>query len=364
MRIVRYYPRAMIGDGGMTGAVKRWSQGLVNAGAEAVIAFDKPVGKPERTDHLNSNGVEWVRVKHIGKTGMRVPVGLDKVFDGADLVVLHSGWVPHGIRAAGVARKMNIPYLLEPRGAYDPHIVRRRRMRKQAWWSAWERDLVMNSRAIHVFFEPERPHLRALGYPGPLVVASNGVDPPPDSGWDGGSDGYILWLGRFDPEHKGLDLLLQALRILPEEGRRELRLQGPDWRGRKASVVKLVDSLGLQKWVTVGEAVYGAEKRRLLCSAAGFVYPSRWDACPNSVLEAVASGVPTLTGPYPLGAFLASHGGAFVAEARAESLAKGLRQLQSEEAPEVAAKGARIVAEQLSWDQVARTWLSQVETLL
>ena len=32
---------------------------------------------------------------------------------------------------------------------------------------------------------------------------------------------------------------------------------------------------------------------------------SRWDACPNAVLEAVALGVPTLVTPYPLGRFLA-----------------------------------------------------------
>ena len=54
--------------------------------------------------------------------------------------------------------------------------------------------------------------------------------------WDGGSGGYVLWLGRFDPEHKGLDLLLQALALLPSRERPTLRIHGPDWRGRKQKV--------------------------------------------------------------------------------------------------------------------------------
>ena len=40
MRIVHYYPRALVGDGGMTGAVRRLSGALSEAGAEAVIAYD------------------------------------------------------------------------------------------------------------------------------------------------------------------------------------------------------------------------------------------------------------------------------------------------------------------------------------
>jgi glycosyltransferase involved in cell wall biosynthesis len=342
----------------MTGAVRRWSQGLVNAGAEAVIVFDRGIDPP-----VNGK-VEWVRVKHVGRTGMRFPIDLERAFRGADLVVLHSGWVPHGIRAASVARKMNIPYLLEPRGAYDPHIVGRKRVVKKTWWTAWERDLVMNARAIHVFFESEQAHVRALGYPGPFVVASNGVEVPPDSAWDGGSGRYLLWLGRFDPEHKGLDLLVQAVSMIPEEERRELRLHGPDWRSRKQSVGEMIDSLGLNDWVKIGDAVYGETKRDLLTMAAGFVYPSRWDACPNSVLESVAMGVPTLGTTYPLATYLASHGGALSSDVTPSSIAGGLKRLLGEEASGIGAKGARIAAERFNWDQVARSWLLQVEALL
>lgn len=358
MRIVRYYPRALVGDGGMTNSVKKWSAAMARAGNHVVIAYDQGVEPP--TD----SPIEWIPIPHSGRTRTKVPVGLDGVLQGADLLVLHSGWAFRNVRAGSAARKAGVHYILEPRGAYDPHIVGRKRLLKRAWWTAFERPLVHGAHAIHLFFDEERPHLEALDYRGPFVVASNGVDTPEGDLWDGGSGGYVLWLGRFDPEHKGLDILLDAVRALPPGRRPDLRLHGPDWRGCKAEVGRVIDELGLGDHVALGPAVYGAEKRRMLVRAAGFVYPSRWDACPNSVLEAVSLGIPTLVTPYPLGQYFAARGAVFLADGEPEALADGLRRLLSPEAVAVGQRGAEIARTELSWDSVARTWLGQVAALV
>jgi len=358
MRIVRYYPRAMVGDGGMTSAVRNWSQAMGRCGAEAVIAYDAGVTPPDDAY------VEWVQVRHAGRRGLKFPLGLEEVLEGADVLVLHSGWTLRNVRAAAAARKLGVPYVLEPRGAYDPHIVSRKRWLKKVWWAAWERRLVHEARAIHVFFEPEREHLAALGYRGEIIVASNGREAPEGSSWDGGSGGYVLWLGRFDPEHKGLDLLLDAMRLLPASERPKLRLHGPDWRARKETVRQWIRDKDLDAWVTVGDAVHGDQKRELLTRATGFVYPSRWDACPNSVLESVALGVPTLVTPYPLGCFFTDKGGALLAESDAEGLAKGLVTLRDDHAAGVGRTGAQVVRDELAWDTVARLWLDQAGGLL
>jgi glycosyltransferase involved in cell wall biosynthesis len=358
LRIVRYHPRALVGDGGMTNSIKKWSRGMVKAGSRVTVVCEDGV-EPPGDDRL-----EWRPILHRGPGALKAPVGLEGVFEGADVVVLHSGWTYHNVRAAATARKLGIPYFLEPRGAYDPSIVHRRSLAKKAWWLALEGRLVHGARAIHLFFEQERPHLDALGYRGAVLIASNGVDAPPHDLWDGGSGGYILWLGRFDPEHKGLDILLRAMKRLAAADRPALRLHGPEWRGRKRDVQSMIEALGLQKHVTVGPAVYGEEKRRLLVQAAGFVYPSRWDACPNSVLEAISLGVPTLVTPYPLGRSFAEKQGAILAESDPASLADGLRSLLSEDATAIARRGAEITRTELSWDQMARTWLAQAQSLL
>jgi glycosyltransferase involved in cell wall biosynthesis len=358
MRVVHYYPRALVGDGGITNAVRKLSQGMVNAGADVVVAHDTGLAAPAPT------AVQWVPVRHQGRTGMRVPVGLELALEDADVAVLHSAWTLHNVRAAAVARKLEVAYVPMPRGAYDPGIVSRRRLLKKLWWLAAERKLTRRALAIHVFFEEERAHLERLGYHGPLIVAPNGVEPPEGVTWDGGSGGYVLWMGRFDPDHKGLDLLLEGVKLIDEARRPQVRLHGPDWRGRKSEVAAMIAELGLEPWVVIGDPIHGETKWRTLAAAAGFVYPSRWEGFGNSVAEACSIGLPTLCTPYPLGQFLAARGGALVAEPTASELASGLQKLVDDDAAEIGRKGAKVVREEISWDAVARSWLDQAETLL
>jgi len=217
---------------------------------------------------------------------------------------------------------------------------------------------------VHCFFGEEQDYLRRLGVDVPVVVAPNGFSVDGATTWQGSREGNVVWLGRFDPECKGLDLLLAAMRLLPRDERPRLAMHGPDWNGQKSIVIRLTGELGLEDWVTVGEAVYGDDKSRLLESAAGFVYPSRWEAFGLSVVEAVSLGIPTLVTPYPLGRFLAGEAGAILAELTAPALADGLRRLRAPESVEVGKRGAALVREAFSWNVVAESWLEQVEGLL
>jgi glycosyltransferase involved in cell wall biosynthesis len=358
MRIVIYYPRAAVGDGGMSRAVRRLARELAAEGADVAMVFDER-GGPKRHD-----AVCWRHLSHAGAGWFRVPVGLRDVLAGADVLLLESGWVLHNVRAAAAARRAGVPYVVGPRGAYDRQLLRRRAAMKRAWWAVAERDLVARARATHVFFGSEIAHLRALECRGPTIVAPNGVDPPVGYAWDGGTGGSVLWIGRFDAEHKGLDLLLRAVAEADPDEVPPLRLHGPDWRGMKEVVRRAVEVMGLRDRVSVGEPLYGPAKLAALASASAFVYPSRWEAFGNSPAEAVAMGVPTVMTPYPLARVLAERGGAFLATATRESLAGALRRATSAEGARVGAAGARVIRAEFSWREVARSWLEQLERVL
>jgi glycosyltransferase involved in cell wall biosynthesis len=356
-RIVLSYPRAVVGDGGLSLATRRLAREIADSGQSVLVAFD------EGDAPVDTNDLQWVRVRDLGAGRVRVPIGLDHVLTTGDLLLLKSAWVAHNSFAGRVARRTGVPYVLAPRGAYDPYILQRRACTKQIWWRAFEKGLLERARAVHVFFESQRRDIESLGYRGPLVVAPNGVDRPKVT-WDGGSGGYLLWIGRFDYEHKGLDLLLQAMKLIPRNERMPLRLHGPDWRDRKRVVIGLIRDLELDDSVVVGEAVFGEQKSALLRSAAGFVYPSRWEAFGNSPAEAIAMGVPTLMTPYPLARSVAERGGAILVDPTPAALADGLRRLGSAEAGAVGREGSRIIQEEFDWPTVARSWTAQLEALM
>jgi glycosyltransferase involved in cell wall biosynthesis len=360
VRIVRYYPRALAGDGGITGAVRRWSEAFVKQGATSVIAYLDGTGEPP----LQANGVIWAPIRHVGYNGFQAPIGLRSVLRGADVLVLHSAWTAHNVAAAAIAHQLGVPYVLEPRGAYDPHIVARRAAHKRLWWQLFEGPLVKGARAVHIFFEEERPHLSALGYNGHVVVAPNGAGAPPGYRWDGGSGGYVAWLGRFDPEHKGLDLLLQGLGRLSPSQRLPLRLYGPDWRGQKQAVLNMIDTIGLNDWVSVRPAVHAGEKYDILSKAQAFIYPSRWEAFGNSVVEAACLGVPLAVTPYPLGSYLAKRSAAVLGSASASGLADALFRVTQPDCAPLGARARDIAHEDFAWDTVANAWIRQVEAVL
>src|SRR5712691_6364031 len=361
MRIVHYYPRALIGDGGMTGAVRHLSVALSEAGAEAVIAYDEGPQPP------SDGPVRWAPVRHIGPSRERLPLPaqLEPALRGADLVVLNSAWAAHNVVAGRVARKLGVAYVLAPRGAYEEQIFNRRRPVKRLWWAALEGPLVRRARAMHLFFDAERHIPERLGFPGAVIVAPNGVEAPHDIEWDGGSGGYVLWMGRFDAEHKGIDLLVRAVGSLSVSARPQLRLHGPDSRnGGKLAIRELVRELGLDPWVSVRDAVYGREKWETLAAAVGFAYPSRWEGFGNSVAEAASIGVPVVVTPYYLGRFLAERDAAILVEASTHGVALGLQAVAEPGAGAIGRNGRKVVEQHITWERVGAAWLTQARDLV
>jgi glycosyltransferase involved in cell wall biosynthesis len=357
MQIVQYHPRALVGDGGISNSVRRLSKAMVSGGAEVRIAYE-PNESPGNA--AEAGDAVWWPTRHVGWRGFRVPLTFDAVLAGSDVLVLNSAWTAHNVRAAAVARSSGVPYVIADRGAYDPLILQRRRVAKRVWWRLLEERAVLGARALHVFFDSQEKAVRNLGFTGEILVAPNGVNVPAGVNWDGGSGGYLLYVGRFDPEHKGLDLLVRAVKTLPEMDRPEIRMHGPDWRGGKPSLESLVSELDLEDRVLIGPPVYGSEKWDLMKSAAGFVYPSRWEAFGNSTAEAAALGLPVLVTGYPLGRYLADHSAAFLVETSVTGIADGMVQLRSAEASSVGAKASKLVREAFTWDAVAQVWLTQL----
>jgi glycosyltransferase involved in cell wall biosynthesis len=309
-------------------------------------------------------GMECRPVDHRHEGRLMIPAGIGPLVKDSDVLVIHGGWTAWTLSAARQATAYGVPYVVTTHGVYYPQTLQRRTYVKKLWNHLLERRHLDRALALHLFFVDEADGLRQLGISASTIVAPNGVPIHGGVRWDGGTGGYLLWLGRFDPQVKGLDLLLRSLLLFPEEARPPLRLHGPEFRGNRERLTQLAGDLELTKWVSIGDAVYGEEKWRLMAQAAGFVYPSRWDASPMAVAEAIGVGIPTLVADYPLGRLLASEGAALLCERSPRRIADGIQGLLSEEAAALSARAEEVARGRLSWGEVATSWITQVDRLL
>jgi glycosyltransferase involved in cell wall biosynthesis len=101
----------------------------------------------------------------------------------------------------------------------------------------------------------------------------------------------MLFVGRLDPQQKGLDPLVRALAKVPSSLGLRLRLVGEDWGGR-ALVERLASELNVARSVTLTGPLSRAEVVREFARADLFVLPSLFECTPAVLMEAMAAGLP------------------------------------------------------------------------
>jgi glycosyltransferase involved in cell wall biosynthesis len=359
MRIVHYQQHLLGPDSGTANAARGWAEALARAGADVSAIVDRSIARKPAPA-----GVRVTRLGHSLRGPFKLPRGISRALEGADVVVLHGGWLLGNVVVGRACIRQHVPFVLTTHGVYAPEVLRRRATRKRLWAAALERRHLQRAFAVHVFFREQVAEVERMGVAIRPVVAPNGISIPEGVRWDGGSGQYLLWLGRYDIETKGLDILLRALQRIPRSERPNVRLHGPDWRNQKQKLGALAQELDLDRWVTLGDPVYGDAKWELMRKATACVYPSRWDACPVAVSEAAAIGVPMLVTRYPLANLLASSGAAIQVDAEAPCLAAGIAGLLNADLEDLGRRAAELARRELSWDAVARSWLDQLQRLL
>ena len=289
LRLVHYYPRALIGDGGPTRAMWDWARGTRVAGCDVAILYD---ADRDAVSPFRDPATPVVPVPHTGTGGIRIPRALGAVLTPNDVLVLHSVYNPGNVAAAWSARRAGVPYIVMAHGGYNTRARQRRRRRKQIWQPV-ERAYLEGALAVHVFFESETHDVAEIAPNARWIISATGYELPAQT-WDGGSGGYIGWLGRYDIETKGLDLLVQAMGRLPSSARRQLRTHGKPSEDSLDDLTTIARDAGLEDRVSIGGALAEADKAVFFCQAAVYVHPSRWESHSIGLVEALAYGTPSV----------------------------------------------------------------------
>ncbi|MDF1839022.1 MAG: glycosyltransferase family 4 protein, partial [Planctomycetota bacterium] len=274
---------------------------------------------------------------------------------------LHGAFLPEMASMARELRRLHIPYVFTPHGAYVPEAMRKNRWAKELYRFLFERSLVRGARAIQALSPDEQKSLQ-LRFPQTEVVCiTPGQDldlhgKPPSDPVD--RELRIGCLGRIDQHTKGLDLLLDGLaRYLEQGGQAHLSLAG---NGRDLDSLQLrARRLGIEQSITWTGEIHRHEKRKFFHGLDIYVQLSRHEGLPGAPLEAAACACPLLvTEATHLGSLIEKHGAGWVLpDGNRDSVAATLKMAaaQSDEEWNRLGQGARtMVRHEFSWKQTAR----------
>lgn len=347
-RIVHYYPGAM-DNSGVTFALWSWARAQTASGSEVCVLHAPAANSTKEISFVSkesSPGLSHHDVPHRGRHRLTLrPVALDRYLGRNDLLVLHEGWVPGNLVAAAAACRARVPYVVMPHGVYESawttYLKPPRWLRHRL-----ERRLLERAAAVHVFFESEIADVAALAPNASFITVPTGFHLPNER-WTGGG-GYLGWLGRIDPFHKGLDALVGAIARLPADQRPMLRIRGYDYRNGIARLRDLIEKLDMAKWVRLDGVIAGAEKTRFLQQAEGYIHPSRWECHSIALLENLALGVPCIVSKaIHIAQTLERWSAAVLAQPSEAGLAAALPRLAADRA--VAPRGRALVSDAFNW---------------
>lgn len=323
-----------------------------------------------------------VTFKPTGPSFLGYSVELERAVTGADGRVVHLVH-QHGIWT-GISRvsnrwrgKFRRPTIIAPHGALEEWAIRRSTWKKRIAKIAYESKNFREAACFHATAQPEAENFLRYGIRRPIAVVPNGL-----SGAWIGSEGsgarfrtqyglpddvqILLYLGRITPV-KNLEMLLAAM----ARNRDALRdwllvLAGADEFGYQRKLEQLVNHLRLGAFVRFVGFLPAEFKRDAFAAANVFVLPSRREASPIAILEALGAGVPVLTTRGTPWKELEIHKCGWWCDVDIESIGRALGivlRTSPEQLAESGERGRQLVRKKYAWSAAAEhcqqlyTWL-------
>lgn len=300
---------------------------------------------------------------------------LAKKIQDTDLVFLHSVYLWPTMIAARAARAAGVPYVASPHGMLVKSLIdSRNRLLKMSWIALFERANYEGAAAIRVTSRYEEAELARFGWrlrnvllipnaanlPKPYDVAAV----PPDILDLAAGEPIILYFGRLTP-NKRIDLLIMSLPLI---ARARLVIAGTDDEALSSSFMRMAAKAGVKDRVKIlPRTIDGAGKEHLFRSAALFALVSRGENFGNTVLEAMARGVPVIVTPEVGASEMVREASAgLVVEGNPPAIAAAIGRFLADPAlrTRMGAAGETYAREKCSRANLARTMSAAIEDLV
>lgn len=279
---------------GVLSAINSLAEGLKKKGVKVFF-----YGVSDKTSTYSDEEGFVYRSFKKGALPFSLPPDLYKILkenpDQIDVFHFHSVFIPFFIPVQKALVSKGYPYVLTPHGGYDQGILNKNKLIKWLYINLLERKLVKKSAKVICVSKNEVHDVQRITKHVSTEVVYNAVGSKESkkSPIQLESDiKTVVYLGRFDILHKGLDKLLYIFKeIQKKEPFIHLKLYG---EGKdKYTLLSLIKSLNIRN-VSIFEPVYGLEKDEALSKATAYIQVSNWEVFGISIVEAMLKSKPVI----------------------------------------------------------------------
>ena len=285
-----------------------------------------------------------------------------------DIIVFHECYRKAYLKLGKRFVSEGIPYIVIPHGELSNDAQKKKHLKKVAANILLFNKFTNNALAIQCLSQRE---FETTNFGRQKIVATNGVAIPENRKERFNQDKTrIVYVGRLDAFHKGLDFMIEACKTAHDkmiETNTTIDIYGPDILGRMAHLEELVKTNAVGDVVKLHGAVTGEEKKAILLNADLFIQTSRFEGMPLGILEALSYGLPCLvTRGTTLGEKIEDGRCGVMAETNTESVAAKLIQMidSKDSYNEMSVNAVKFVDSNFSWSAVAKDTVRQYSELL
>lgn len=295
---------------------------------------------------------------------------LPSPFNIPDLVVIHGVYIPYYIKIMKWLIVNNIPYILVPHGSLSESAQKIKPFKKIIGNLFFFNQLMKNAAAIQFLSENERNSSRS--YKKKSFIGCNGMNTGSRvKEYKNYNEIFnIIYVGRLDAYHKGLDLLVEAINLIKDEMRYKkisLSLYGPDHNNGFKTLENLIKKYEIADIVSLQGPIFGEQKITKLLEADIFIQTSRFEGQPLGVMESLALGIPVIITPGTNMAYeVKKNNCGWVADFSSEDIAKKILESHSNRnnLPFISKKAVSYMNNTYDWSKVAMRAVNSYEEVL
>lgn len=286
------------------------------------------------------------------------PNYLPKPFNKPDIVIFHEVNYIEYIWLYKKLIKSGIPYIIVPHGSLTKTALKKKWLKKKIAYTLWFNRFVKKAAAVQCLSENEAKESVIAKK---KFVVPNGMDLHEQKPMHLERNGMkLLYIGRLDAMHKGLDLLVEAIGKISDFMRKNqvmLDIYGPDYEDRLAVLRGYIQKHDVNDIIKVHDPIFGEDKKKAFDEYDIFIQTSRFEGLPMGILEALSYGMPVIaTAGTNLMEEIAKYDCGYPAGQSAETIANAIiGAFNTKEKWRTKGENARrLIAEKYSWEKVAK----------